>query len=328
MPTKSTTIKKIATITSLFICVMFMFASGYYLQDKRSLSIEVVDDLVDEEGTGILAKLNVKLTNNGPKVIEPRFSVVWGEYPYYWSRENGPEILDVGQSAFYSIYADQIGKGIPNKQTFIVRVNDVHSGAYFSSDPIRLYLKNVPIILNSKFKYWTTDHSTSVDRPVEWEVAPLAHWGAKAYSSHEVIDNENVLGMTVYRDGIYSDWATMHVKQTIKFSNKTIGLSVYPTFSYEGGNDPHIVFGVEINDELHTIWYVFSDKNEGTYKVSNYHRVIVTKTPLNQWSYREINFYQQYQEFGWETPRYVKFICIVGSKNPGTYYGYIKNIVV
>jgi len=318
--------KKIVTLSSILICVLLMIFFAYQFRVERTLSIEIVGNLSDDEGIAKVTGLTVKLSNHGSSSVEPRFSVVAGEYPYYWDIESGPEILGAGQSAIYVLHADHIDKGIPDKQPFIVRVNDVHSSVYFSSRPMTLHLETLPLIANSKFKFWMIDHGTGMNKPSGWEASPLVSWGAKAYTSHEVVDNENVLKLTVKKDVSSSDWATMQVKQIIKFSNKTIGIMVYPTFSYEGGSEPKDVYGIEINDGIHMIWYVFSDVNEGTYTVSAYHSVWVIKTPLNEWSYREINFTQRYQELSWEMPRYVYFTCIVGTRLSGTYSGYFRGI--
>ena len=77
------------------------------------------------------------------------------------------------------------------------------------------------------------------------------------------------------------------------------------------------------------IWFVFSDIENQTYKLRN-HKIVVISTPLNKWSYRELDIAQQYKEEGWELPRDFSFILIIGDTrlHSGNYSGYFREIIV
>jgi hypothetical protein len=146
--------------------------------------------------------------------------------------------------------------------------------------------------------------------------------------------------MHIYQDGANDtyDWATIHIKQPIRGNalermlEKKVGVWVYPTFPYiydEIEKDPRNVFGIEINDGEHIIWFVFSNHPDQTYTLRN-HRIVIIDTPLNEWSYREINIAEQYIEAGWELPEDISFIFITGATKvlEGNFSGYVKEIIV
>jgi len=133
-------------------------------------------------------------------------------------------------------------------------------------------------------------------------------------------------------------WASIHVKQDLRneeaenlFYSK-VGVWVYPTFSYirdEKTLDPANSFGIEINDGSHVLWFIFSDKNVGTYTL-NGHRIVVIDTPLNQWSYREINIAAEYIDEGWSKPKSFTFMLIIGLTQAveGERVGFFREITV
>jgi len=319
--------ERVVILLTIILCVSIAIVSAIYLQEKPEVTVEVVGDLKDDEGIGAITKLTVKLTNFGSKQIKPVFSVLWCEYPYYWKIESGPQYLAEGRSATYQISADILEKAIPNRKTFIVRVNDEHRDVFYVSKPLTVYLTTLPIILNAKFQYWVRDYTWNLFKPFQWELTPMAGPEDTLLVLNESVSGQRALGIAVNRGGQPSrtDWTILHVKQRINFTD-VVGIWVYPTFSYEEGTDPKNVYGVEINDGGHILWYIFSDKNEGIYDVSDYHRVIVVSTKLNIWSYRQIDLQQQYRALNWETPRTVWFMCIVGTRITGNYHGYFGNV--
>lgn len=197
-----------------------------------------------------------------------------------------------------------------------------------------------PVILNSKFKYFTKDPITNDTKPYLWETAYFKGPNDSVFIRQDIIDGYNCLGMHVHQDGLNDtyDWATIHVKQRIrgisleKTVQGKVGVWAYPTFTYrfhERSKEPENVFGIEINDGKNIIWYVFSDNEDQTYMLRN-HRIVVIHTPLNKWSYRELDIAQQYKEAGWKLPNDISFILITGDTqgHPGNYSGYFREIVI
>jgi hypothetical protein len=218
---------------------------------------------------------------------------------------------------------------ILNGETFIVRVNDIRSTVFSASEPMKVDIKDLPLILNSRFRYWLIDSFTKQRRPFRWDVWDDKGSGDTASVSQETVEGRNCLKIYVVQDGVKDNhaWATEHVRQEIEFPTSEIGFWIYPTFTYHGEANPQNVFGIETHDGANIIWFVFSDKNEGIYDRSN-HRIIVTRAPLNEWSYHQIDVLKEYGRLGWPIPEKLHFMAIVGGHQtlPGTYTGYFADI--
>jgi len=322
--------KRNITFVSVALCICLIIIAGFYFQGKeeRILALEVLD-VKDEEGLGAVSTLSIKLTNESFSSIEPKFSIMWSAIPYYWKVVEGPQFVSGRSSAIYKLETDQTQAIIPNNETFIVRVNDIRSTVFSTSEPIKVDLKDLPLILNSRFKYWLIDSSTKQRKPFHWDLLDDKGSGDTISVSQETVESRNCLKISVTQDGVKDNhaWAAGHVRQEIEFPTSDIGLWVYPTFTYQGGASPQNVFGIEIHDGANMIWFIFSDKNEGIYDLPN-HRVIVTKAPLNEWSYHEIDISKEYGKLGWPIPEKLHFMGIVGGHQtlPGTYTGYFADI--
>jgi hypothetical protein len=195
-------------------------------------------------------------------------------------------------------------------------------------------------LMNLKFKYWITDPTTNLSRPYFWDLDTIGGLGDQVNIRRGNAGGLPALEMQVFQDGINDNqiWASLHLKQDLnnreaeKLFFSTVGVWVYPTFSYihdETTFHPANSFGIEINDGSHVIWFIFSDKNMGTYSLNN-HTIVVVETPLNQWSYREINISSVYGEQGWSKPNSYTFILIIGLTQaiPGKRVGYFKEMIV
>ena len=196
-----------------------------------------------------------------------------------------------------------------------------------------------PLILNPKFKYFTSDPETGGTKPFLWEVTYTTGPNDIAYISHDTVEGQQCLGLHVYQDGDNDSytWANVHVKQTLKgdavsklFRYRT-EMWIYPTFSFVQdpvSKEPWNVFGLEINDGKHLMWFVFSDGPGGAYQLRN-HRIVLVHAPLNRWSKIQIDISRQYAEVGWEEPSDLSFILIAGATKmmPGNYAGFYQEIL-
>lgn len=323
-------IKRNITLVSVVLCICLIIIGGFYYQDKEEnqLALRVLDTR-DEEGLGVLSRLSIKLTNKSPSSIEPKFSVMWSHIPYYWKVVEGPQLVPAKSSAIYRLETDITQAMIPDGETFIVRVNDIWSTVYSTSEPKTVFIKDLSLILNSRFEYWSIDYSTKQNKPFRWDLWEDKGRGDIISVSQETVEGRNCLRICVTQDGAKDNhaWAAGHVRQEIVFPTSDIALWVYPTFTYQGGTSPQNVFGIETHDGVKIIWFIFSDKNEGEYDLPN-HRIIVTKAPLNEWSYHKIDIQEEYRKLGWTIPKRLDFMTIVGDHQtlPGTYTGYFADI--
>ena len=197
-----------------------------------------------------------------------------------------------------------------------------------------------PVIVNSKFKYFTRDPLTNDTKPYLWESAYFKGPNDDVFIRQDIVEGYECLGMHVSQDGANDtyDWATIHVKQRIRGRSLDrilvgrVGVWAYPTFTYEFDErtkEPENVFGIEINDGENILWFVFSDSENQSYKLRN-HEIVIIYTPLNEWSYRELDIAQQYKDAGWRLPKDISFILITGDTriHPGNFSSYFREIIV
>lgn len=195
-------------------------------------------------------------------------------------------------------------------------------------------------LLNVKFKYWILDSSTNLTKPYFWDVNVIEGPGDNASIRKGFAGGRNALELQVYQDGKGDEyiWATIHLRQDLageraeKLFLSNVGIWVYPTFSYlcdEKTKNPANAFGVEVNDGIHILWFIFSDRNVGVYTLNN-HRIVVIQTPLNIWSYRKMNISAEYIKAGWRKPNSISFILMLGLTQamPGKRVGFFKEIDV
>lgn len=145
MRTKKIWRLRLVAPVSLVMCASLILVSGFVFHPREKLSIEVSGEIEDTENIGAVSVLTVTVVNEGPITVEPRFSIVGsmgGTFPLYWNILSGPEYLENNSSATYVIYAGMAEKTVPNKRSFIVRVNDASSDVYFVSEPILVNLEN------------------------------------------------------------------------------------------------------------------------------------------------------------------------------------------
>ncbi len=199
-----------------------------------------------------------------------------------------------------------------------------------------------PPILNTKFKYWSTDPVTNATKPYGWSVDYIKGPGDSISTFPTILEGRNALGVRVFKERANdtSDWANVHIRQGLRGQalslvfNSKIRIWVYPTFSYiydDKTGDPRNVFGVEVNDGTHLLWFVFTNEKSRTYELPlRKHRIVVTETPLKSWSLREVNISGEYAKAGWRQPDSLSFILIVGSTKiiPGTFFGYFGELEV
>jgi hypothetical protein len=197
--------------------------------------------------------------------------------------------------------------------------------------------KYEPIFINGDFKYWTKD-SNNGRKPYCWQIDRFQSANDSILIFPAEVDGLRCLAIEIYQDGEDGayPWVTAHVRQEVRgealrslFDSK-IGIWVHPSFSYafdETTMKPKNAFGIEVNDGENLIWFLFSDKGEGTYTLPH-HRIVVLEAPLGEWSYHEVDVAAEYGKLTRKQPNSISIILLMGvSKDlPGKYIGYFANM--
>ena len=197
-----------------------------------------------------------------------------------------------------------------------------------------------PPLLNTSMQYWTIDPTKNITTPYLWTIDLIQGPTDNTSVFQAVVAGRTALGLRVIRSNANNSliWTTVHVRQdvhgqaldTIFHSN--INVDVFPTFQYlfnQQTKNPENVFGVEINDGVNLIWYIFADEPSQIVQLPH-HRILLTQTPLNVWSTRTMNISSQYAAAGWEKPTSISFTFIIGTTwlHLGNWVGYFSNLSV
>jgi len=197
-----------------------------------------------------------------------------------------------------------------------------------------------PPLLNTNMKFWTVDPTKNILTPYLWTIDLIQGPTDNVSVYQTQIADRPATALRVLRTNTNNSqvWTTVHVRQDLRGqalaevfrSNVTIG--VFPTFPYwynNASNNPETAFGVEINDGTNLVWYIFADQPTQVFQLPH-HRIILTQTPLNTWSTREIDIASQFAAAGWAMPQTISFTLILGTTwlHPGDWVGYFTGLTV
>jgi hypothetical protein len=197
-----------------------------------------------------------------------------------------------------------------------------------------------PPLLNANMQFWTVDPTKNITTPYLWTIDLIQGPTDNVSAYQAVVSGRSGLALRVIRTNPNDSqiWTTIHVRQDLRgqaldlvFHSK-ISLDVFPTFEYlynPNTKNPENTFGVEINDGTNLLWYVFADEPSQVVQLPH-HRIILTQTPLNIWSTREIDIAPEYAAAGWDKPVSLSFTFILGTTwlHLGNWVGYFSNLSV
>ena len=197
-----------------------------------------------------------------------------------------------------------------------------------------------PPLLNTNMKYWTVDPTKNILTPYLWTIDLIEGPTDNISVYQTVIADHSSIALRVVRSDRNNSqiWTTVHVRQDVRgqalaaIFRSNITINVYPTFTYvydPTSKNPENTFGIEINDGTNLLWYVFANETNQVFQLPHT-RIILTQTPLNAWSTREINIASQYEAAGWKMPESISFTLILGTTwlYPGNWVGYFSGLSV
>jgi hypothetical protein len=195
-------------------------------------------------------------------------------------------------------------------------------------------------LLNTNMQYWTIDPTKNLTTPYLWTIDLIKGPTDNVSVYKAVVAGRSAIALRVERINPNNSqiWTTVHVRQDLRgqalglIFDSNISLDVFPTFQYlydANTKNPENTFGVEINDGTNLLWYVFADEPSETVQLPH-HRIILTQTPLNVWSTREINIASEYAAAGWKKPVSISFTLILGTTwlHLGNWVGYFCDLSV
>jgi len=190
-----------------------------------------------------------------------------------------------------------------------------------------------PALLDPDFTLWTqTGNST---RPMVWTLQSNVQQDQLGVERTS-LDGRDSLRLSLRQNATAQGGTFVSLSETLdgtrlaQLMNSTIGLWVFKepcNCDADPFGDYSVVLSVQINDGFRLVSFVFTDKLQGVVTFLG-HRVIFIPTPSGEWSYREVNFRQEYLLAQWPMPVSAMFSLYfeVGSNSLGWHTVYISQL--
>ncbi len=158
-----------------------------------------------------------------------------------------------------------------------------------------------PPILDPNFELWVEDSGTK--RLKVWEFEYVKGPSDSVSLQQTVVNGNNATEFLVLQDGKDENWVYAYLKQVIDGTRlralftRVLNVSILRE-SCACGNpsaDESTIFGLEVNDGVHTLTFVFSGKPEGFLA----HRTVFLYTPPQEWTYHQIDLRKEYDAAHW-----------------------------
>jgi hypothetical protein len=186
-------------------------------------------------------------------------------------------------------------------------------------------------ILDPSFQLWVGDPGSR--RPMLWDLEYMKGPGDSVSLQEAVVGGKKAVELLIVQSGTDSQPVYAYLKQTMD------GARLADLLSYDVGvwvlaepcacngtiTPTSIVFGVEVNDGLHTLTFIFSDLATQTTILA--HRFVYLPTQPGTWTYKHLNVTEQYRLANWTLPESLTFSLIfeVGGLAIGTHRAYVSS---
>ncbi len=192
-----------------------------------------------------------------------------------------------------------------------------------------------PPILDPNFQLWVGDPGAR--RLMLWDME-YVKGPADNVSIHEtVVDGKSAAQMLIGQSGTDNAPVYLYLKQTIdgarlaELLEDDVGIWVLaePCSCNGSSTTRSLIFGVELNDGIHTITFIFSDEASEA-RTLLAHRFVYLRTQLGAWTYQHFNVTRQYALAQWAPPDHLTFSLVfeAGAYAIGLHSAYVNSIHV
>jgi hypothetical protein len=192
-----------------------------------------------------------------------------------------------------------------------------------------------PPILDPNFQLWVGD--AGARRLMVWDLEYTKRPGDIVSLRETVVGGKNATQILLTHSGIDDAPIYIYLKQTIDGARLTgllegdIGIWVLtePCACSGTSTAQALIFGVEINDGVHTITFIFSDQATET-RTLLAHRFVYLPTQSGVWTQQHVNLTRQYALARWSLPDHLTFSLVfeAGATATGTHSAYVNSIHV
>jgi len=189
-------------------------------------------------------------------------------------------------------------------------------------------------ILDPNFKLWSTNSTRS--QLSVWNLESIKGSGDQVSLNETSIGGRDAAQLAVFQTGERPGWVYVGLTQTLDggrlsaLFRSMVGIWFLKE-SCHCDDDPFnttaVTLVLEVNDGMHTITNIFSDKRGGTLALLN-HELVFRPAPSGIWTFQEFNFTKEYADAHWPIPTSLTFRIIfgVGQSSSGWHYAYLNRI--
>jgi hypothetical protein len=189
-----------------------------------------------------------------------------------------------------------------------------------------------PPILDPSFELWVGDQGSR--RLMLWDLEYVSGLGDNVSLQETVFAGKRAMELLIMQAGNDGKPVYAYLKQTIDgerlagLLTDDVGVWVLTEPCVCDGTTParSVTFGVEVNDGVHTLTFIFSDIAAETRTILA-HRFVYLPTQPRTWTYQHINVTEQYTLAQWSLPEHVTFSLVfeVGGFATGWHSAYVNS---
>jgi len=192
-----------------------------------------------------------------------------------------------------------------------------------------------PPILDPNFKLWSND---SRERLLVWNSESVKGVDDRTTVNGSVVMGRDAVTFGILQSGAGSRWVYESIFQTLDGSrlssllNSSVGVWILKEpcrCDADPFNKTSVVLSVEVNDGIHTLSFVFSDRLLGTETLLN-HRIVFIPTQSGVWVYQKFNIAREYASSHWAAPDQLTFSIVFGVAGSavGWHYAYLNAVTM
>ena len=237
---------------------------------------------------------------------------------------------------------------LPQQEAFNLKARHVRK--YFATASVSLLIlvgalafvnlqgtySGLPPILDPNFKLWA--NTSTGPQLMVWDRESVKGSFDRVTLNEAVADGREAVELALFQSGEAPGGVYESLTQTLDggrlsaLFTSTVGLWFMKEPCHcddDLFNRTGVTLVVEVNDGIHTISILFSDKSSDTLTLLN-HRIEFRPTPSGTWTFEEFNFAKEYAAANWVLPNSVTFSIIFGVANGslGWHYAYLDRLTV
>ncbi len=179
---------------------------------------------------------------------------------------------------------------------------------------LRTTITSPPPILDPNFELWVENSGQS--RPLIWQFQNVTSPNDFVTLNQTTINGMNATQLQILKSN-HTGWTYAYLSQSIDGPRLTALFTMdIAIWVMKDTQVPQTaLFGVEVNDGVHVLTFIFSDQAAEPQQFLA-HRTVFIQTPGNTWVKRPVDFAGEYRAAKWGRPDHVTLSVVFGA-GPG-----------